>query len=139
VSDVTPYTYSQGHLATLTNALGHITRITAYDAHGRPLTLQDPNGSITEFRYDARGRLLSQSINGSTTSFTYDKVGNLIQITLPTFGFYTYSYDAAHRLTEIQDSLGNRIVYSSSPMDHIQNPTCLKKPLASFGERVCRA
>jgi CRP-like cAMP-binding protein len=29
--------------------------------------------------------------------------------------------------------------YSSSPMDHIQNPTCLKKPLASFGERVCKA
>jgi NMT1/THI5 like len=29
--------------------------------------------------------------------------------------------------------------YSSSHMDHIQNPTCLKKPLASFGERVCKA
>jgi uroporphyrinogen-III synthase len=29
--------------------------------------------------------------------------------------------------------------YSGSRMDHIQNPTCLKKPLASVGERVCRA
>jgi hypothetical protein len=29
--------------------------------------------------------------------------------------------------------------YSSSHLDHIQNPTCLKKPLASFGERVCKA
>jgi putative PIN family toxin of toxin-antitoxin system len=28
--------------------------------------------------------------------------------------------------------------YSGSRMDHIQNPTCLKKPLASVGERVCR-
>jgi Cu/Ag efflux pump CusA len=30
-------------------------------------------------------------------------------------------------------------IYSGSRMDHIQNPTCLKKPLASVGERVCRA
>jgi hypothetical protein len=29
--------------------------------------------------------------------------------------------------------------YSVSLMSHIQNPTCLKKPLASFGERVCKA
>src|SRR5918992_5658394 len=29
--------------------------------------------------------------------------------------------------------------YSGSHTDHIQNPTCLKKPLASFGERVCKA
>jgi aspartate/methionine/tyrosine aminotransferase len=31
------------------------------------------------------------------------------------------------------------VCYSGSRMDHIQNPTCLKKPLASVGERVCRA
>ena len=29
--------------------------------------------------------------------------------------------------------------YSGSHTDHIQNPTCLKKPLASLGERVCKA
>jgi hypothetical protein len=30
-------------------------------------------------------------------------------------------------------------IYSGSHTDHIQNPTCLKKPLASLGERVCKA
>jgi hypothetical protein len=30
-------------------------------------------------------------------------------------------------------------LYSGSHTDHIQNPTCLKKPLASLGERVCKA
>src|SRR5438067_9844969 len=30
-------------------------------------------------------------------------------------------------------------VYSGSHTDHIQNPTCLKKPLASLGERVYKA
>jgi hypothetical protein len=29
--------------------------------------------------------------------------------------------------------------YSGSHTGHIQNPTCLKKPLASLGERVCKA
>ena len=32
-----------------------------------------------------------------------------------------------------------RLDYSGSHVDHIQNPTCLKKPLASLGERVCKA
>ena len=31
------------------------------------------------------------------------------------------------------------VTYSGSHTDHIQNPTCLKKPLASLGERVCKA
>src|SRR5437764_5196002 len=31
------------------------------------------------------------------------------------------------------------LAYSGSHTDHIQNPTCLKKPLASLGERVCKA
>src|SRR5436305_7131923 len=30
-------------------------------------------------------------------------------------------------------------IYSGSHTDNIQNPTCLKKPLASLGERVCKA
>jgi hypothetical protein len=32
-----------------------------------------------------------------------------------------------------------RVMYSGSHTDYIQNPTCLKKPLASLGERVCKA
>src|SRR5207237_9199741 len=53
VSDVTTYTYylnddadlgKRGNIATITNALGHLTSITAYNAHGQPLTIVDPNG-----------------------------------------------------------------------------------------------
>jgi YD repeat-containing protein len=99
------YTYDvQGNLATVTNALGQITQITAYDAHGRPLTLQDPNGAVTELRYDARGWLLSQSINSSMTRFDYDPVGNLIKLTLPMGAYLSYRYAAAQRLTGISDS-----------------------------------
>jgi hypothetical protein len=37
------------------------------------------------------------------------------------------------------DAAGVDRSYSGSHTDHIQNPTCLKKPLASLGERVCKA
>jgi YD repeat-containing protein len=56
VADITTYTYyddtdpdlgKRGNLATITNALGHITRISAYDAHGNPLTLIVKRAAIT--------------------------------------------------------------------------------------------
>ena len=44
-----------------------------------------------------------------TTGFDYDNAGQLVKVTLPDDGFLRYQYDAAHRLTEIVDSLGNVI------------------------------
>ena len=40
VNDITRYAYDNvGNLSQITNALGHITQITRYDANGRPLTI----------------------------------------------------------------------------------------------------
>ncbi|HXG27866.1 MAG TPA: DUF6531 domain-containing protein, partial [Nevskiales bacterium] len=113
VADITSFAYdSQGNLTSITNALGHITRITAHDAHGNPLTIVDPNGVETTLTYDARQRLLSRSVAGAVTAFEYDGVGNLTRLTLPSGAFLAYTYDAAYRLTGIRDSLGNRIHYT---------------------------
>lgn len=113
VSDVTRLDYdSQGNLTAITNALNQVTRITAHDAHGNPLTIVDPNGVETVLTYDLRQRLLSRTVAGATTGFEYDSAGNLTRLTLPTGSFLSYSYDAAQRLTGIQDSLGNRIRYT---------------------------
>jgi len=124
-SDVTTYAYypnndpdpgKRGNLATITNAAGHATQITAYNAHGQPLTIVDPNGLTTTLTYDARQRLTSRSVGGETTSFEYDGVGQVTKVTLPDGSFLTYAYDAAHRLTAIADSLGNRIAYTLDAM-----------------------
>ena len=92
--------------------LGQVTQITAYNAHGRPLTLVDPNGLTTTLTYDARQRLTSRTVGTETTSYEYDGVGQMTKVTLPDGSFLSYTYDAAHRLTAIQDNLGNRIAYT---------------------------
>jgi RHS repeat-associated protein len=119
VNDITRFGYDvQGNLISVTNALGHVTRITAHDASGRPLTIIDPNGVTTELHYDPRGRLLSQDLNGAVTTFDYDGAGNLVTLHLPEGGVLTYTYDAAHRLIGIEDALGNTIEYTLNPAGH---------------------
>lgn len=125
VSDITSYTYyadddadlgKRGNVATVTNATGHVTSITAYNAHGQPLTIVDPNGLTTTLAYDARQRLTSRTVGSETTSYEYDGVGQLTKVTLPDGSFLTYSYDAAHRMSGMQDNLGNRIAYTLDTM-----------------------
>ena len=104
--------YRIGDLAAVTNALGHTTQITAYDAHGKPKTVIDANGLTTTMEYFPRGWLKSRNVGGLITHYEYDGIGQLIKITLPDGSFITYSYDLAHRMTGMQDSLGNRISYT---------------------------
>ena len=117
VTDVTTYTYyANGNIETITNALGHVTQITAYNAHGQPLTIVDPNGLTTTLGYDLRQRLISRNVGGELTIYDYYPAGQLKRVTMPDNSFLNYTYDAAHRLTQIDDSLGNRIVYTLDAM-----------------------
>lgn len=117
ISDITTYSYdAQGNLATITNTLGHTTRITSYDAHGAPLTIIDPNGMTTNLTYDSRQRLVSRDVDGEMTRYDYDGVGQLVQVTFPDNSSLRYTYDAAHRLTKIADNLGNSINYTLDAM-----------------------
>jgi YD repeat-containing protein len=116
VSDLTTYTYSQGNLATITNAASHVTSITAYNADGQPTTIIDPNGMTITLGYDARQRLTSRNSGGEVTSYDYDGVGHLTKVTLPDSSYLSYTYDPAHRLTGLSDSLSNRIAYTLDAM-----------------------
>ncbi len=125
VSDVTSYTYypnndldpgKRGNLASVTNAAGHVTQILAYNAHGQPTQIVDPNGLAITLGYDARQRLVSRQVGSETTTYTYDGVGQLTRVTLPDASHIDYTYDAAQRLTGIADRLGNRIAYTLDAM-----------------------
>ena len=117
VSDLTTYTYdAQGNVASITNAAGHVTSITVYNAHGQPLTIIDPNGMTITLGYDARQRLTSRNSGGEITTYDYDGVGQLTKVTLPDLSYLSYGYDPAHRLTGLQDNLGNSISYGLDAM-----------------------
>lgn len=112
VNQTTSYTYANGNLSTLTDALGHVGHYISYDADGRLLSATDPNGLTTLLTYDTRGRLLSRNSGGLITSNAYDAVGNLIQVTSPDGSYVIVTYDAANRLTKLTDNFGATMVYT---------------------------
>ena len=117
VTDTTTYVWDgSGNLTSVTDALGHITYLSNYDAHGRPQQVTDPNGLVTALTYDLRGRLTSRTVGGEITDYDYDAAGQLTKVTLPDNSYLSYTYDAAHRLTQIQDNVGNRAVYTLDAM-----------------------
>jgi len=110
----------RGNIATITNPLGHVTSITDYDVSGHPLSITDPNGMVTTLTYHIRGWLTSRVAGGETTTYDYDDAGQLKKVTLPDSSYVQFSYDDAHRLTQLQDGLGNQIVYTLDAMgNHI--------------------
>lgn len=83
VSDITRFEYdTQGNLTKIINALNHETLISAYDPNGRPQTIIDPNGAITELRYDLRGYLISFTTEENSIQLTYNPAGKIILISL---------------------------------------------------------
>ena len=107
----------RGQLQSMTDALGHTMTYDRYNHHGQVEQMTDANGLVTTNTYDLRQRLLTRSVTGAgvvtqTTSLTYDGVGQVTQLTLPDASQLNYTYDAAHRLTQLQDNLGNKVTYT---------------------------
>lgn len=126
VADSTEYVYYTtgphiGLVETITNALGHVTTYTDYDAAGRVKSVTDPNGIVTNITHHPRGWLKSREVAGALTQFSYDKVGNLDVITLPTGSTLDYDYDAANRLSRITDTSGNYIEYRYEIVDDVNS------------------
>lgn len=124
---ITTFTYAaaagangikRGDLISIKNAVGHITTVDAYNAHGQPTQITDPNGAVTFRTYDAMRRLISENVAGLLTRYGYDKAGLLASVTLPNGSLTEYVYDSAQRLERVGgnqttalytlDGLGNR-------------------------------
>jgi RHS repeat-associated protein len=113
-----------GHINTITNALSQVTTFDAYNGHGQPTQITDANGLVTAIAYDARQRItdrctggtLPGCVGGELTHLDYWPIGRLKKVTNPDGSFIQYSYDAAHRLTQISDGALNKIVYTLDAM-----------------------
>jgi RHS repeat-associated protein len=111
-----------GDLYQVTDAVGHVTTYVSYDKNGRVTRQRDANGILTDFIYHARGWLLTRTVRANTdgtpssndaiSQIGYTPYGAVASVTDPDGVKVTYTYDAAHRLTDITDALGNRIHYT---------------------------
>jgi RHS repeat-associated protein len=107
------YTMSYDALnrATLTQEPFGVTLTSTYDALSRRTLLQDSFGGVTTSTYDLAGNLTDRSFSGTNlsnldASLTYTVLnqlsGMLLNSPSPT-GSMSFSYDAAGRLTHLQD------------------------------------
>jgi RHS repeat-associated protein len=133
VTAKTTFTFDgTGALTQVSDAVGHLTRVTVHMGGGEPITVLDANNVTDNLRYDGRQRLhtntLSTSAGSLVTTWTYDPAGNLQSLQLPDNSKLTYGYDTAHRLTSITDLLSNSINYTLNALGdktliQIKNPS----------------
>ncbi|MFC3815036.1 DUF6531 domain-containing protein [Lysobacter sp. GCM10012299] len=101
--DAVTYAYDAAHfLASVRNGAGQSTTFASYNGLGQPGRITGPNGAVTEYTYDARGRItLAQAIvNGvaQPTTYAYDGFGRLASMRTPDGVTITQVYDAAGRV-----------------------------------------
>jgi YD repeat-containing protein len=120
VTDVVTYTYNpDGTRASMTDALGHTTNYTSYDASGKLLSMRDANGLVTDYVYDQRDRMTDAKVKANAAStvvevthYDYTPTGSLDKLTLPDGSFLSYAYDDADRLIGVTDNLDNSVSYT---------------------------
>lgn len=125
VSDVTTFAYyadttadhTVGDLQSVTNAAGHSTQYTVYDAEGRVKRSVSPGGIVSQIGYTPRGWVNSLAVAAGstlpqTTTYTYEPDGRPATASLPDGTTLTYGYDTARRLMQITDSIGNKVSYT---------------------------
>ncbi|WP_157499671.1 DUF6531 domain-containing protein [Lysobacter sp. Root983] len=111
-SDQTTSTFDQrGNLVSVANSLGHTRHFGNHNGMGQPGTITGPNGDVTDYFYDPRGRIsiVRQYPSGSAVDTTYTYQSGLLSSVNQAGGREEkYLYDAARRLVEkyYQDSDG---------------------------------
>jgi RHS repeat-associated protein len=108
--------YQCGQIATVTNSIGQATTFNTYNADGLPLTITDPNGTVTTLAYDNQQHVVSKTLGSETTALSYYPTGLVNRVTIPDGSWLTYSYDTEQRLIQLTDGLGNKLTYTLSAM-----------------------
>jgi len=107
----TKYQFSTaGKLTAITDRNGN-GLLFGYSGAGNLTTITDTVGRAITLAYDGSNRItqLTDPI-GRIVRYTYDAGGNLSSSTDPNAGVMTLAYDASHRVLEIRDERGNRLL-----------------------------
>jgi len=94
-----------GNVVTVADGLGHVTTYGNYNALGLPGQISGPNGDVTNYSYDARGRIASivRHPNGvaATWTITYDGFGLPATTTSPDGATVSLSRNPYMQVTSI--------------------------------------
>lgn len=143
LGQVTSFTYDTLNRVIATTDPLDETTSTAYDAVGNANSRTDARGNITHYEYDALNRLVAVTdAVGGTVRYYYDAAGNRTAIVdakgsaaasaataagSPAVesqaGAAQYIYDAANRLAEVVDPLGNRTRYTYDAAGNLMSKT----------------
>lgn len=102
----------RGQLQHVIQPSGFMVMYNRYNHHGQLEEWTNTNELYSTNSYDLRQRLIRSTQENEQTFYSYDDAGLLKKITFPDAAELNYTYDNAHRLTEISNSLGDKVVYT---------------------------
>jgi YD repeat-containing protein len=105
-SDTDTYTYDTlGNLMSFANGQGQATTYSNYNGLGEAGHVVGPNGNVTDYTYDARGRVQTKTTYPNSTAATwaygYDSFGLPASETTPDGGTAAWNRDPEMRVTSI--------------------------------------
>jgi RHS repeat-associated protein len=116
-----------GALTSITDPLGHVTKIKQHTPGGYPQVAVDANGIETDFSYYPRMWLYQQTVvdaaGNHVTTHARDNAGQEIQTILPDGSAVTNSFDAAHRYTGATNLLGETLTLGLDALGNIKTTT----------------
>jgi YD repeat-containing protein len=132
-----------GDLMRVTNALNQSTEHLEYNKRGQVLTTKFANGSQELREYHVRGWLTKSTLvpagggAGQVTQYAYFDTGLLKKVTQPDGSFAKYTWDDAHRLTDVADSVGNTVHYELDNLGH-RKLEQFKDPQGALAKSIAR-
>ncbi|PTT90839.1 hypothetical protein DBR42_05080, partial [Pelomonas sp. HMWF004] len=116
---ITQYFNASGDVVAIDTSAGR-TSYELHDAYGRPRRVTNPSGVSTDLEFDARGRLVAQSIAGKTWRWAFTGLSQVLEQLGPDGVRVTTRYDQALRPVEsrVLDNYQGALYGSPSPALH---------------------
>lgn len=114
-----------GDLVAERNSLGHETAYSNHNGLGQPGRVTGINGAITDFTYDAQGRIVLARSYPSTGPFdityTYDAQGLLASVSSSDGVVEQYQYDSARRRTRVARPANGTVIGAATEEEIISS------------------
>ncbi len=115
--------YKDGNIYRTRNALGAQT-IFEHDSKGNVNVITDPDGVVTEYRYDDLNRIIeTKTADGSITTYEYDAADRIIKTTDALGNIREYTYDEMGKVTSLKEPDGTVKHFEMNVMGRVSKVT----------------